>query len=558
MSRTGAAAAVFSYVNTGKLNTEAANGLTCTYFYDGKLLKEIDTAGLFAYKIVFTYDNFLNLHSQTINTSGTTGTEYDYAYDNDQIITGLGPASGVGITVTRDPGNGLLVSTAVGTVGDSYGTPNTFGELMTYTAGSGGSIYSETLERGTANVGARITKKTETVGGGTPTVWSYDYDSSNRLWHLYNQGGATQATYAYDSDGNRTTDLGLTYDGQDRITSTGYTWTKDGRMSASPAGTNPAESYVYDALGNLNFVTVGGVQYTYLVDAQNRRVRKFVTSSGVVKQQFLYGQGPNPIAELDGSGNIVSMFYYATGRNVPDYMVKPGSGGTTTTYKLITDHLGSVRVVYNLTTSNADEVITYDPWGDILSDTASTRLMPFGFAGGIYDSDTKLVRFGARDYNPAIGRWMSKDQTRFDGGLNFYVYGEDDPVNRTDPSGNGPADFFSCLIGGGGFLDCLAQEESRIWRGPNGTGANGDGFGGAVVPPTDPAPSLGFPECSNLGIWETQACCQATCDYDPSNPDAPVSCPGQSSIYRGQPKEARRACLQRCYDAFKLPVFPVP
>ena len=36
----------------------------------------------------------------------------------------------------------------------------------------------------------------------------------------------------------------------------------------------------------------------------------------------------------------------------------------------------------------------------------------FGFAGGIYDPDTELVRFGARDYDPRVGRWTTKDPIR--------------------------------------------------------------------------------------------------------------------------------------------------
>jgi RHS repeat-associated protein len=40
---------------------------------------------------------------------------------------------------------------------------------------------------------------------------------------------------------------------------------------------------------------------------------------------------------------------------------------------------------------------------------------PFGFAGGLYDADTGLVRFGARDYEAAIGRWTSKDPILFEG-----------------------------------------------------------------------------------------------------------------------------------------------
>ncbi|MDO9183628.1 MAG: RHS repeat-associated core domain-containing protein, partial [Bacteriovorax sp.] len=61
---------------------------------------------------------------------------------------------------------------------------------------------------------------------------------------------------------------------------------------------------------------------------------------------------------------------------------------------------------------------------------------PFGFAGGLYDSDTKLVRFGLRDFDSEIGRWNSKDVIRFSAGdSNLYGYTFSDPVNFVDPSG---------------------------------------------------------------------------------------------------------------------------
>ncbi|MCC6559570.1 MAG: RHS repeat-associated core domain-containing protein, partial [Polyangiaceae bacterium] len=61
---------------------------------------------------------------------------------------------------------------------------------------------------------------------------------------------------------------------------------------------------------------------------------------------------------------------------------------------------------------------------------------PFGFAGGLYDPDTGLVRFGARDYDAEIGRWTAKDPLLFDGGgSNLYGYALGDPVNQRDPDG---------------------------------------------------------------------------------------------------------------------------
>ncbi|MBX3226244.1 MAG: RHS repeat-associated core domain-containing protein [Labilithrix sp.] len=71
------------------------------------------------------------------------------------------------------------------------------------------------------------------------------------------------------------------------------------------------------------------------------------------------------------------------------------------------------------------------------SDT-NPGFQPFGFAGGLWDRDMGLVRFGARDYDPTTGRWTSKDQSRFGGGLNFYAYANNDPANFVDQSGRSP------------------------------------------------------------------------------------------------------------------------
>jgi RHS repeat-associated protein len=78
--------------------------------------------------------------------------------------------------------------------------------------------------------------------------------------------------------------------------------------------------------------------------------------------------------------------------------------------------------------------IDYDEFGNVLRDTRP-GFQPFGFQGGLYDRDTGLVRFGARDYDPTIGRWLTKDPLGFEAGLNFYAFCGNDPVNRIDPFG---------------------------------------------------------------------------------------------------------------------------
>ena len=76
----------------------------------------------------------------------------------------------------------------------------------------------------------------------------------------------------------------------------------------------------------------------------------------------------------------------------------------------------------------------YDAWGNVLLDT-NPGFQPFGFAGGLYDRDTGLVRFGARDYDAGVGRWVAKDPIRFNGSMNLFSYVGSEPANVTDPTG---------------------------------------------------------------------------------------------------------------------------
>jgi RHS repeat-associated protein len=62
-----------------------------------------------------------------------------------------------------------------------------------------------------------------------------------------------------------------------------------------------------------------------------------------------------------------------------------------------------------------------------------------GFRGEYgYETDpqTGLVLAGHRYYSPFTGKWMNRDPTGYDGGMNLYEYAGDDPVNEIDTSGD--------------------------------------------------------------------------------------------------------------------------
>ena len=156
------------------------------------------------------------------------------------------------------------------------------------------------------------------------------------------------------------------------------------------------------------------------MDGLGRRVGKKV--NGTLVQGFLYRDALRVAAELDGSSHVVSRFVYGALPGAPAYMVKGG-----VEYRILSDHLGSPRLVVSTVDGSIAERIDYDELGNVLQDTAP-GFQPFGFAGGLYDRDTGFVRFGARDYDPATGRWTAKDPASFHGGdTNLYAYAGGDP-----------------------------------------------------------------------------------------------------------------------------------
>jgi RHS repeat-associated protein len=106
-----------------------------------------------------------------------------------------------------------------------------------------------------------------------------------------------------------------------------------------------------------------------------------------------------------------------------------------TRFHVATDQVGSPRVVANASTGEVVRTIEYDAFGRVIGGSGSFEL-PIGFAGGIADPLTGLVRFGMRDYEPAGGRWTARDPVLYEAGQdNLYAYVNGNPVSSHDPLG---------------------------------------------------------------------------------------------------------------------------
>jgi RHS repeat-associated protein len=472
---TGAAAGHVSKI------TGPSSGNSVQYTYDGFLRTSQSWAGDVAGQVSWTYNNRFWPSKETV----LAGTSFDrfLGYDKDGLLvcnspttSTCNPAGSDTLTIAHSAIHGKVtgITAGAGSVLETWAYSDTlaernladpnlgtaYGELREQSARVSGTWVSDIIydAPGTGvserrDVLGRIRFKTEGFRDATAphavttNKWEYRYDERGQLKTilingflifdaLYDKDGNIKQ-YSLSSGGPVTTCPAA--DAQDRIPGCGglvlnYYDNGEVKTKLNAAGT---WTYHYDALGRLRVVQKpDSTLIEYVLDGEGRRIAKKV--GGAIQRRWLYRDGLSPVAELDGANppNLIARYVYGSRKNIPDLVIRGG-----TTYRLISDQLGSPRYAVNV--ANKDDVpyeVLYGPFGaaQVVGGLAPTTIswIPFGFAGGLYDSDTGLVHFGARDYDPEIGRWISKDPIRFDGGqANIYVYVGNDPVNRMDPEG---------------------------------------------------------------------------------------------------------------------------
>ena len=402
----------------------APDGGSVSFAYDGSLPKTASFTGAVQGSVGFKYDSSFRVSKIAVNGADSIA----FGYDQDNLLTSAGA-----MTLLRDSLNGRLVRTVLGSDTSTWTYDDSSGAVTHYAAKHGATTLFDVLY--TRDSLDRIVGLEETIEGVT-TVKGFTYDSLGRLDQV-RVNGVLVSDYGYDANGNRTsltTQSGTvsgTYDDQDRMLSydgASYAYTANGELRMKVVGADTTW-YTYDALGELLQVRLPtGDTIDYSLDANGRLLRR--RTNGLSDKGFLY-QGPlSPIAELDANNVVVTRFVYGTRSNVPDYMIKGD-----TAYRLITDQLGSVRLVINTVTGRMAQRLNYDESGRAIQNTAP-GFQPFGFAGGLYDASTQLVRLGARVLGTDVGRWMTRDPLGFAGlSSNLYSYAYEDPINNVDPTG---------------------------------------------------------------------------------------------------------------------------
>ncbi len=266
--------------------------------------------------------------------------------------------------------------------------------------------------------------------------YRYEYDGEGRLKNVYCDRNTTE-DYRYGEYGERVaieTYLGrphrYTYNENLQLVKTGkikYTYDDKGRLiSRNEFG--EITQYSYTETGLLREVILpDGKRIEYTCNPAGQRLCKEI--NGKVVETHLWQDLTTLRVVADEKGNNAKIFRYDE-EGDPIGMIYQDKK-----YLFATDQIGTIFMVADDKGNELKRVI-YDPFGNLLVDTNKKLDTCVGFAAGLADKDTGLVHFGYREYDPAIGRFITPDPIGLAGGdVDVYGYCLDDPINFIDRTG---------------------------------------------------------------------------------------------------------------------------
>ncbi|MFF5253846.1 RHS repeat-associated core domain-containing protein [Streptomyces leeuwenhoekii] len=306
-------------------------------------------------------------------------------------------------------------------------------------------------------VGNRKTERQHNTAGDTTkdVLRTYTYETggttTSRLSSVGTSGpeGQRTDTYQYDGAGNTTKRvvMGTTHD---------LTWDIEGHLKSVTQADKTTE-YVYDASGNRLIRRDPAGTTLYLPGTEVRLDKSTATLKGT--RYYEHPAGP--------------------------VMVRTAEAGKITTTYLLSDRNGTATTAVDATT----KVVTrrkFTPYGEPRGAKPSLWPGEKGFVGGTIDQSTGLTHLGAREYDPALGRFISVDplmDTADSMALHPYTYAGNSPITFSDPSGLRLAD---CAV------SVCAPPGNSGGGGSNGHsgggGSNGHSGGGTTSAGPPPAP----------------------------------------------------------------------
>jgi RHS repeat-associated protein len=297
----------------------------------------------------------------------------------------------------------------------------------------------------------QVVKTTERYAEGSePTTTTSVLDENDRLVE-YNKHA-----YAYDKGDNPTKiegEAGYSYNEADQLKegpAAKYKYNEDGqRTTLEPKSGEPATTYGYDQAGHLTSTDrEKGAKQTEIHEAftfdGNGLAQASIINGSKEKAAWDTAERLPIVLEQETSGGEEEAAYIYGPENLPVEEVF----GANAIY-LHHDQQGSTRLI---TYWLAGEVVgwkTYGPYGNIRENAGDAT--PLGYNSQLSDTETGLVWLGVRRYDTNTAQFMSTDPA-IEATGEPYNYGDDDPENRSDLSGE-------CSVPVGDPKQCVIDTE---------------------------------------------------------------------------------------------------
>jgi RHS repeat-associated protein len=252
--------------------------------------------------------------------------------------------------------------------------------------------------------------------GAVTQSWTVGYDAADQVLSVSQIGSSTNTfAYTYDAAANR---LSETTNGVPRV----FQYNALNQLLSSSDSGPTNVSYQWDAEQRLVAINQGANQSQFFYDGQGRRVRIVETTGNVTNADRRFVWCGSEICEEHNANDAVVNRYFGQGEQ---------QFGTNLFYTR--DHLGSVRELTDTSAALRAGYI-YLPFGAAAKVTGSLEAN-FGFTGHFRHLPSGCSLTLNRAYDPGHGRWLSRDPTEEDGGVNLYAYVFNDPINWSDSLG---------------------------------------------------------------------------------------------------------------------------
>ena len=461
------------YDSYGRMNSQtdtAYGSLSLTLDGNGRATREAWAHSSLGTSFNATVDYAWDGNSNRTQVS-TSGQAIKASYNTlNQLDTLTHPDGSTTRFAYDNAGNRVQVTRADGSTSDyQYNAANQLTAVL-HKKADGADIASFVYTLNAAGQRTQVAERMLGVGSPAATVERtvrYQYDAAGKL--LQEQVAQTAPAvfgstidYVYDPVGNRSRRTvshngqvtSYQYDSHDRLTqsvdslngTTSYQWDERGNLvqKASPADTT---TYAWTVDNRLAKVSTAAKTVEYGYDSSGRRIKRLVKEGATTTETHYKVDHQRNYSEIlvestkVNSGAWVDTVHVHTPDGLGELIASTSAGAQT---QLFSDGLGSVRVAQ---TAAASHVFSYDAFGIALGATegmpanaADASATSHRYTGEYADSQTGLLHLRARDYDPQVGRFISMDEhpgaNRIPLTLNKYLYGNADPVNTVDPSGN--------------------------------------------------------------------------------------------------------------------------